>query len=194
MFVCRWAACSVAHWRLRYCQHSDGVGYTRLAASLPLLCAVLLWMTLPESPRFLARRSEHWLRLARLLTRIGNVIPAGGVFEDRPERGIANRASLCNLFRAGLARETAGLWIQFFFCLGSIYLMFGWLPAMLTARGLNLAAASSALAIYNLGGVLGILAWAMIAPVLGSRGPVLFGALAPCNERVGVSRYPGAWS
>lgn len=101
-----------------------------------------------------------------------------------------NRASLRNLFGAGLARETAGLWIAFFFCLGSIYLMFGWLPAMLTAGGLNLAAASSALAVYNLGGVLGILLWSVIVPLLGSRGPVLFGALACAVSALALLTVP----
>jgi len=87
-------------------------------------------------------------------------------------------ASLRTLFGPGLARDTAGLWVAFFFCLGSVYLIFGWLPAMLTAQGLDLATASSGLAVYNLGGVLGVLVWAMLVSVLGSRGPLLFGALA----------------
>ena len=65
-----------------------------------------------------------------------------------------------------------------FFCLGSIYLVFGWLPAMLTAQGLDLATASSGLAVYNFGGVLGVLLWAVLVTTLGSRGPMLFGALA----------------
>jgi len=87
---------------------------------LPLLCAIVLWAVLPESPRFLARQPMHWPQLARLLTRIGHVIPADSAFEDGTERVTANRASLRNLFGPGLARETVGLWIAFFLCLGSI--------------------------------------------------------------------------
>src|SRR5581483_6588772 len=64
------------------------------------------------------------------------------------------------------------------FCLGSIYLIFGWLPAMLTGRHLDLAAASLGLAAYNLGGVLGVLLWAGLVAFLGSRGPLLWGCLA----------------
>ena len=96
--------------------------------------------------------------------------------------------------RLELARETAGLWIAFFFCLGSIYLVFGWLPTMLTVRGLSLATASSGLAIYNFGGVLGILIWAMLLPVLGSRGPLLSGS-CPRRQRTRAfaGPYPGAW-
>jgi len=82
------------------------------------------------------------------------------------------------LFSGGLARETTGLWIAFFFCLGSIYLVFGWLPTMLTACGLTPATANTGMLVYNLGGVLGVLIWAMLVPLLGSRGPLLSGALA----------------
>jgi AAHS family 4-hydroxybenzoate transporter-like MFS transporter len=165
-------------------------GLYGIGGALPLLFAIVLWATLPESPRFLARQPAQWSRLARLLTRIGHVIPVGAAFEDRAERESGNRASLRTLFGPGLARETAGLWIAFFFCLGSIYLIFGWLPAMLTARGLDLATASSGLAVYNLGGVLGVLVWAVLVPILGSRGPLLSGALACAGSALALLMIP----
>jgi AAHS family 4-hydroxybenzoate transporter-like MFS transporter len=62
--------------------------------------------------------------------------------------------------------------------MASIFLIFGWLPAMLTSRGLDLTAASWGLAVYNLGGVFGVLLWAVLVTILGSRGPLLSGALA----------------
>src|SRR4029077_2136192 len=102
------------------------------------------------------------IKLASLLTRMGHALPAGAAFEDRAERGSADRASLRTLFSSGLARDTAGLWIAFFFSLGSVYLIFGWLPVMLTSQGLNVATASTGLAVYNFGGVLGVLLWAML--------------------------------
>ena len=132
-------------------------GLYAIGGLLPLLFAFVLWAVLPESPRFLARRPAQWPRLARLLNRMGHAVPAGAAFEDRTERGIVDRASLRTLFRPQLARDTTGLWIAFFFCLGSIYLIFGWLPAMLTAQGLDLATASFGLAVYNFGGVFGVL-------------------------------------
>ena len=110
-------------------------GLYAVGGALPLLLAVVLWALLPESPRFLARRPALWPQLASLLTRMGHALPAGAAFEDRAERGSADRASLRTLFSSGLARDTAGLWIAFFSSLGSVYLIFGWLPAMLTAQG-----------------------------------------------------------
>jgi AAHS family 4-hydroxybenzoate transporter-like MFS transporter len=165
-------------------------GLYAIGGVLPLLFAVVLCAVLPESPRFLARRPALWPRLARLLTRMGHDVPDGSLFEDRAERGSADRASLRTLFGPALARDTAGLWVAFFFCTGSIYLIFGWLPAMLTAQGLDLATASSGLAGYNLGGVLGVLVWAMLVTILGSRRPLLSGALACAGSAVALLLVP----
>jgi AAHS family 4-hydroxybenzoate transporter-like MFS transporter len=153
-------------------------GLYAIGGGLPLLLTVVLLLALPESPRFLARQPAQWPRLVHLLSRLGHSIPLGTAFEDAAEYGELSRGSFRALFGPGLARETAGLWVAFFFCLGSIYLVFGWLPAMLSAQGLDVVTASTGLATYNLGGVLGILIWAMLVPILGSRGPLLSGALA----------------
>jgi len=164
-------------------------GFYAIGGALPLLFAVVLWAVLPESPRFLARRPALWPRLARLLTRMGHAVPDGSLFEDHAERGTADGASLRTLFGPGLAHDTAGLWVAFF-CLGSVYLIFGWLPAMLTAQGLDLATASSGLAVYNLGGVLGVLVWAMFVSILGSRRPLLSGALACAGSALALLMVP----
>jgi AAHS family 4-hydroxybenzoate transporter-like MFS transporter len=165
-------------------------GLYAIGGALPLFFAgVLLW-ALPESPRFLARRPALWPPLAVLLTRMGHTIPAGAAFEDRAERGGEVRASVRTLFGPGLARDTTGLWFAFFFCLGSIYLVFGWLPAMLTAQGLDLATAISGLAFYNLGGVFGVLVWAVLVTMLGSRGPLLSGALACAGSALALIVVP----
>ena len=165
-------------------------GLYAIGGALPILCAVAMGVLLPESPRFLVRQSARWSQLSRLLTRMGHAIPAGTIFEDRGERDSAQGPSLRALFGGGLARETAGLRIAFFFCLGSIYLVFGWLPAMLTAHHLDLATASFGLAVYNFGGVLGILVWTVLVTILGSRGPLLSGALACAGSALALLLVP----
>ncbi|MGA2594855.1 MAG: MFS transporter, partial [Bryobacteraceae bacterium] len=47
-------------------------GLYAIGGVLPLLLAVALWASLPESPRFLARRPALWPRLASLLTSMGH--------------------------------------------------------------------------------------------------------------------------
>jgi MFS transporter, AAHS family, 4-hydroxybenzoate transporter len=165
-------------------------GLYLIGGALPLLFSIVLWAALPESPRFLARHPASWPRLVGLLARMGHQVPVDAAFEDRAEPKNVGRASLRALFSAGLARDTTGLWFAFFFCLGSIYLVFGWLPTMLTARGLEMATASSGLAVYNLGGVFGVVLWAVLVTVLGSRGPLLSGALACAGSAVALLLVP----
>ena len=165
-------------------------GLYAVGGTLPLLFVGVLWAALPESPRFMARTPSLWPQLTRLLTRMGHPVSNAAAFEDRAEPLVAARASIGALFRRGLARDTSGLWVAFLFCLGSIYLVFGWLPAMLTAQGLDLATASSGLAVYNLGGVCGVLLWAMLLTILGSRGPLLSGALACAGSALALLLVP----
>jgi AAHS family 4-hydroxybenzoate transporter-like MFS transporter len=104
-------------------------------------------------------------------------VPADSSFHDSRELAAPGGSQVRALFGPSLARDTTGLWIAFLFCLGSIYLVFGWLPAMLTAQGANLAYASEGLAIYNFGGVAGVLLWAALITARGSRRPLLAAAL-----------------
>jgi AAHS family 4-hydroxybenzoate transporter-like MFS transporter len=61
---------------------------------------------------------------------------------------------------------------------------------MLTARGLDVATASRGLAVYNLGGVVGVLVWAVLVTVLGSRAPLLAGALACAGSALVLLAIP----
>jgi MFS transporter, AAHS family, 4-hydroxybenzoate transporter len=149
-----------------------------VGGAAPLVVAVLLVWLLPESPRYLAHHSGRWPELEGLLRRMGHPVPPGSRFEDAAEKTKAGQ----NAFRSLLAREylpdTIGLWVAFFSCLNGVYLVFGWLPAMLTAQGLDVGTASTGLAAYNFGGVLGVLIWAALVSAIGSRGPLIWGALA----------------
>ena len=165
-------------------------GLYAIGGSLPLLLAMALWTILPESPRFLARRPALWPRLAQVLYRMGHTTPVGAAFEDSVEHKVERRAPLRALFSTKLARDTTGLWIAFFFCLGSIYLVFGWLPTMLTTQGLDLTGASLGLAAYNFGGVIGALLWAVLVTILGSRGPLLSASLACAGSALALLAVP----
>ena len=167
-------------WRALY-----GIG-----GVLPFIFALLLWVALPESPRFLAQRPLEWPHLERLLARMGRAVPDGSTFEDRTERPGTGRAGMRELLQAPLGHDTIGLWIAFFFCMSAIYLVFGWLPALLTSQGLDVASASQGLAVHNLGGVFGVLLWAGLVTWLGSRGPLLSGALATAGSALAILLVP----
>lgn len=149
-----------------------------LGGTTPMSLVLLLLLALPESPRFLARDPRRFTELAALLGKMGHPVPKRTRFEDKMERLSTGKSSLKSLFAGDYLRDTLGLWIAFFACLNGVYLVFGWLPAMLTAQGLDVATASSGLAAYNFGGVLGVVIWAVLVSVIGSRRPMVWGAMA----------------
>jgi AAHS family 4-hydroxybenzoate transporter-like MFS transporter len=154
-------------WRALYC----------IGGAAPLLFAFVLWALLPESPRFLAKRPSGWAALRRFLTRAGHTVQTDSAFEDTSESHTANRSPIKTLFSPAHRSDTAGLCVSFFFCMSAIYLVFSWLPTLLATEGLNVSAASTGLAVYNFGGVLGMLLWAVLMTALGSRRPLLGGCL-----------------
>lgn len=157
-----------------------------LGGAAPLALALLLLIALPESPSFLARQPNRWGELASLLRKIGHAVGDGLQFIDKRARVTGVKVPLKSLFAGGRLADTLGLWVAFFACLNGIYLVFGWLPAMLTARGLDLATASSGLAAYNFGGVLGVLLCAGAASLLGSRTSLVWGSVAGAGSALAM--------
>jgi len=149
-----------------------------LGGAAPMAVALVLFWLLPESPRYLAQHPGGWGELAALLRRMGHAAPPGSRFDDAAERTAAKHSPLKSLLGREYLRDTIGLWVAFFACLNGVYLVFGWLPAMLAANGLDVGTASSGLAAYNFGGVLGVLIWAALVSAVGSRVPLVCGALA----------------
>jgi AAHS family 4-hydroxybenzoate transporter-like MFS transporter len=140
---------------------------------LPLVLAVALLVCLPESPRFLARRTQRWPELARLLGRMARDVAPHAAFTDLREQRAEKHVGFTALFRDGRARDSAAIWAAFFMCLLAVYSAFSWLPSMLTAEGLSVSLAGYGLSAYNLGGVIGALGCALAISRWGSRWPML---------------------
>lgn len=138
----------------------------------PIAYSVLLFMLLPESPRFLTRRPQRWTELAGLLARMDRPTAGNTVFVDAAEQKAEQHAGFRSLFDAGRARDTMAIWAAFFMCLLAVYSAFSWLPTMLAAEGLSPAIAGSGLTAYNLGGVFGALTCAVVITRFGSRWPI----------------------
>ena len=110
----------------------------------PMLIALLFLVALPESPRYLARIPERRDELIRLLTRMGHAVNANAVFDSAQETK-TERGHIRALFEPMILRDTMGLWLAFFASLIGVYLVFSWLPSMLTSKGLDIATASTGL-------------------------------------------------
>ncbi len=127
-----------------------------VGGAAPLLVALLMFMMLPESPSYLTGRRNEGPGTVRML------------------------------WSPLLRRDTLGLWISYFFCLGGIYLVFSWLPSMLAAHGLDVKTASNGIAAWNFGGVFGVLVCAFAVTAWGSRGPMLWCAAAGAASAIAL--------
>ena len=143
-----------------------------IGGTLPLVLGLVLIATLPESPRFLARRQSHWPQLARLLSRMERTVPADATFTDLAGQKAIQHAGFRSLFAPAQARDTLALWAAFFMCLLAVYAAFSWLPTMLASEGLSVSVAGTGLTAYNLGGVIGALVCAVAIARWGSRWPM----------------------
>jgi AAHS family 4-hydroxybenzoate transporter-like MFS transporter len=153
----------------------------------PLILAALLIVLLPESPRYLARHPEKSPQLIALLHRIGIPVDSDATFYEETIEDLDSHSKLAEIFGPTQLRNTLCLWMAFFFTLVSIYLVFNWLPSILTARGLDIGTASQALALYNFGGIFGALAFAVWINHKGSRIPLLVGSFAGVISALFVS-------
>jgi MFS transporter, AAHS family, 4-hydroxybenzoate transporter len=147
-----------------------------IGGTLPMLLAVGLVFLLPESPRFLVREPHRSHELSNLLHKMGLPEPGPGPFADAAESHV--NASFRELLSDGFRRDTLGLWCAFFCTMVCVYIVFGWVPTLLTEAGFDIALASRGLALFNLGGVIGAVGAAFAITLLGSRKIMLVLALA----------------
>ena len=148
-------------WRMLF-----GVG-----GALPVVLGVILIWTLPESPRYLARRQNRWPELVSLLRRLGHDVPADAAFADSTEA--ARKSTIGELLVPEFRRDTVALCASFFFCLLAAYGGVFWLPTLLRNAGFDIVTASNGLLAFNLGGVGGALLGALVISRLGSRTTML---------------------
>lgn len=140
-----------------------------IGGALPILLSLVLFALVPESPRFLARHPERKADLIRLLAKLGHSVQPGTTFIESKADTSAPSVAIQDFFGPGRTRSTLSLWLTFFSSGLSVYLCFSWLPSLLSARGLDLAGASQGLAMYNYGGVLGVICFVLLVNRFGSR-------------------------
>ena len=144
-----------------------------VGGALPLAALALLWRSLPESPRVLARHPDRWRELTATLVRMGHDIPADATYAERGAAASAPRASFATLFQPVFLRDTIALWAAFFSCLLAVYLGFSWVPSLLAGAGFSSSLASTGITAFNLGGVAGALTGGYFIAKVGSRTSML---------------------
>lgn len=136
-------------------------------AVVPAALALVLYAALPESPKFLARRDPADPRLRGLLRQLAPAVDWGATritfTEPAPGSGLGA------LLTTTLRRTTLSLWVAYLSNLLVTFVFFNWLPTVLGAVGLPVAAAIRGALAFNLGGVAGALLAAALVLRLGSR-------------------------
>ena len=116
----------------------------------PLVLLVITALWLPESPRFLALRTNLSPRHRALLRRL-TIAPST---EEAHAIDVARSNTIRMLFGEGFAVQTILLSIISFFGLLNLYLLIFWLPEVLHLIGLTPAQSVFATSLYTLGGIL----------------------------------------
>jgi AAHS family 4-hydroxybenzoate transporter-like MFS transporter len=163
-----------------------------IGAVMPALLVAAMWVWMPESPRFLAGRTGRADELARLLNRVlgtERYVP-GDRFMVRHAELEQGRSSVGAIFAPGFRYDTVVLWFIFLSNVFAVYAFFNWLPTVLSAVGLPIVTAIDGSFMFNLGGVVGALAGAVLMSRLGSR-PVLAAlALGAILSTLAIAQSP----
>lgn len=142
-------------------------GFFFWSGVLPLVIAVMFIFALPESPRWLLRRPHRRAELVKLMGRFGYGFSSDDEFIDSEAKSA--KQPLSALFGREIRWDTALLWTAFFFGLLASYTLFSWGKTVLARLGYDLHTATSTMAIFNMGGVIGALACGVMFERLGSR-------------------------
>lgn len=129
-----------------------------LGGVMPLVLAPLLWRALPESVEFRVSKGESSERIAQALRPLGGTFDGSTKFvlnSNAPEQ--ATKKGVAALFGSGFLRITLSLWGTYFMGLLVIYLLTGWLPTLIKEAGLPIERAAMITALFQLGGLAGIL-------------------------------------
>jgi AAHS family 4-hydroxybenzoate transporter-like MFS transporter len=115
-----------------------------VGGALPVLAAAVMYFVLPESPSFLA---------ARTLSATG-------------------RSGVRALFTPELRWDTAIVSLAFLTNMYAVYAFFSWAPLVLTSLGFELATAVRGALVFNLAGIVGVIAISLLIARFGSRRPL----------------------
>jgi AAHS family 4-hydroxybenzoate transporter-like MFS transporter len=143
-----------------------------IGGAIPMTTALILTAALAESPRYLASHPRRWPELRRLLVRMGHVMATETSFAQ-PATAATGRAGPRALLIPEWRRDTVALWCAYFSCLLAVYLGFNWVPSMLTGAGLPSQIGSTGITAFNVGGVFGAIAGALMFPRAGSRATMI---------------------
>ncbi len=125
----------------------------------PLLVIPLVAAVVPESVRFLALRKD-----AASIERVLRRMKSSTLWDGRPPADTTREhAPVSQLFAGGRAGGTFLLWVTLFCSLLLTYFLINWIPVIARRAGLDIGTAVHAVAMLNLGALVGCIALGRLA-------------------------------
>jgi AAHS family 4-hydroxybenzoate transporter-like MFS transporter len=137
-----------------------------VGGAVPLILLPFFMAIVPESVRFLATR-QRTAAIARILHRMGRAAEWNGALGAAPA---TERSPVAGLFREGRALGTILLWITLFLSLLLSYFLVNWIPIVARQTGMAIESAVLAVAMLNLGAIVGCF---VIGRLADRRGPAI---------------------
>lgn len=133
-----------------------------IGGALPVLLAILLAATLPESIRVLTLRDHESAKIRSILLRIDPTQPLTPSTRFRAGEARAPGLAVRQLFRGGRRTTTLLLWVMFFMNLLDLYFLASWLPTVLSQAGISVAMAIYTSLPLQGGGIAGALVLSLL--------------------------------
>jgi MFS transporter, AAHS family, 4-hydroxybenzoate transporter len=159
-----------------------------IGGAVPFIVALVCWLGLPESIKYLtitpARRDD----LVQLLRRMRPDQSFGAdvqftLADEKQYTGLSPK----HLFVEGLALITPLLWLLFIFNLMGYFFLVSWTPFLLSAAHLPMSQAAIAQTMFQIGATVG--AWALCVPI-DRKGlwpiAIMFALAVPCVALIGI--------
>ena len=158
----------------------------------PLVMAVVLFIALPESVKYLALRPARRAELVALLRRIDPTLQIGpdthfiiSGEQNRP------KFSIGALLEGPLKILTPLYWASNLVCLMVFYFINQWMPTVLSSSGVSVEQAAIATALFQFGGTLaGLLSMRFLDKVGFLPVPILYACAIPIVISIGVPGLP----
>jgi AAHS family 4-hydroxybenzoate transporter-like MFS transporter len=158
----------------------------------PLVMAVVLFVALPESVKYLALRPARRAELVALLKRIDPALQLGpdthfiiSGEQNRP------KFSIGALLEGPLKVLTPLYWVSNLVCLMVFYFINQWMPTVLSSSGVSVEQAAIATALFQFGGTLaGLLSMRFLDKVGFLPVPILYACAIPIVISIGIPGLP----
>ncbi len=127
---------------------------------LTLIMAIVAWLFIPESLKFLFERRPPGAleRVNRILAKLGKdrlaEMPAVDTVAGNHRASLG--ATLLRLLAPEHRKVTITLWTAFFLCFAALYFLMSWIPKLMEDAGHSASTGRDAFFLFNLGGVIGI--------------------------------------